>query len=128
MESALESFEQAPSNQSQLLEYERMAKQHLQEYMKIVESRGSKERPNHNAYDDFPIASRRSSPKKQVMVEEVALEFFSQLMDRFRDFKEFCAATGNIEPDCAILETDWSSFGVITPWKSIVFVVYTYSN
>ena len=53
--------------------------------------------------------SIRTTQKKKVMFESLALQFVGRLQDSFYDFKDFCAKIDNSHEDCAILDTDWSN-------------------
>ena len=108
-ESALESFENEPLNETIIMDYEKMAKVHVDNYF-------SKMKKNHYKRDTSGNSkngniSKMRSPSKQVMVELLAFEFFGRLMDSYKDFKDYCIKVDYKDPDCAILETDWSVLG-----------------
>ena len=55
---------------------------------------------------DADIGQRHhvESPRNK-MVEYLALEFFSRLLESFHDFKDYCAQNEH-DDDCAILDND----------------------
>ncbi len=105
MESALYMFENEPSNLTMIKEYEAMAKVHLKQYFDVLKARNDRKVIEHDM-----LGSRLTSPairgSRSVMTEHMALEFFSQLMQSFDNFKTYCSAQD--DPDCAILNTDWN--------------------
>ena len=61
------------------------------------------------ATDNLMIGSRSYPQKKKVMVESLVLQVMGKLQESFYDFKDYCAKIDNVDEDCAILDTDWSS-------------------
>ena len=105
MSDAFEDFETEPSNVTMINEYERIAKKGINEYFKAMKRKEMG--LISNIFQDNP----KFSPKQKIVYENVAIDFFGNLMDSYKEFKEYCANTNHVESECAILETDWSQFG-----------------
>ena len=81
-------------------QYEILAKNHMDQYFNILKKRkqGMLEDP-----EDFIGHLSEEVPKDQ-MTEYLVMEFFSRMLNSFRDFKYYCAV--NYDQDCTILDYD----------------------
>ena len=85
-------------------EYEILAKNHMDQYFALLKKR----QDPRDAVEGADIGQRHhailESPRDK-MVEYLALEFFSRLLESFHDFKDYCAQNEH-DNDCAILDND----------------------
>ena len=114
IDSILDSFEDQPSNLTMIRNYERLAKTHLNKYLKKLKLKENEPSVPEPIIDNDMIGSRSSysiypTQRKQVMFESLALQFVGRLQESFHTFKDYCAKIDNAEEDCAILDTDWNN-------------------
>ena len=94
--------ENQPSNSSMISYYEAQAKNHINEYFKVLENRRTK---SESLPDLIPPRNAEKIPMRGDIPEITALAFFDQLLESFKEFKDYCVKNPNLE-DCITMQND----------------------
>ena len=94
--------ENQPSNATMISYYESQARNHVKQYFQVLENQRTMDL---NLDLIPPRRTEKLSNRGGAMQEATALAFFEQLMESFRDFKDFCH-NNPTNKDCIMMQND----------------------